>query len=76
MMRSSLSVAVLALLLTLPSCGGRTQEDCDAIAEDIRDMAAARGIPPQGVCSSTSEAVRLDFGARCKELRECNAEVD
>ena len=78
MSRPSFSGALLGFLLTSVSAcsGGRTQADCDAIAQEIRDAAAARGIPAQGICSSQNPTVQKDFGAKCQELRECNDDLD
>lgn len=52
------------------------QSKADAVANDIRRAAQLRGIPAQGVCSSTNPTIQKDFGSACTTLKDNNDKVD
>lgn len=52
------------------------QSKADAVASDIRTAAQQRGIPSQGVCSSTNPSIQKDFANACKTLKDNNNKVD
>lgn len=52
------------------------QSKADAVANDIRRAAQLRGIPSQGVCSSTNPTIQKDFGSACTTLQDNNDKVD
>lgn len=52
------------------------QSKADAVANDIRRAAELRGIPAQGVCTSTNASIQKDFGNACQTLRDNNDKVD
>ena len=61
------------MLLAACSGGSNSGQDCDAIASEIRDAAAKRGISSVGVCTSTNPAIQKDFASACQSLKDCNA---
>lgn len=52
------------------------QSKADAVADEIRSAAQARGIPSQGVCNSTNPSVQRDFANACATLQDNNDKVD
>lgn len=71
--------ALLSVLSVFSACASEdcdeTQTECDKIAADIRQGAALRGIPSQGICSSSNARTQRDFGSACAKLRDCNDRV-
>ena len=64
---------LITLIVTVAcSTKGKSQADCDKIANDIRASAQARGLAPQGICTNENPDVKKDFGAACQSLKDCN----
>ena len=65
-------------ILVVACSGGssKTQADCDAIANQIRQQAQKDGLATTGICNSTDPSVARRYAEACKALQECQAEVD
>lgn len=70
-----LRYAVLAIALVSCSDDSTTQEECDRIADEIRDAALRRNLEPRGVCNLKTPDVEAAFKNACDSLRDCNARV-
>jgi len=71
-----LTVAGIAGAIIFAVFKADAQSSADDVATQIRGAASARGIPSQGVCSSTDPQIQADFGNACTTLRENNDRVD
>ena len=67
------AAAVLLLSHCASACGGRSSEDCEKIAAEIRSKA---GSDSQGICSRTDEQIDQRFGPACAAPKKCNDEAN
>ena len=51
----------------------RKQQECDAMAEDIREAARARGLESERLCNNPDAP---ELGKACARLAQCNQELE